>query len=916
MAERATPKKGERSEWNPAKFAVWSQRLVDPDDAQPTFVLLRHPTAPYKAVVTNLDDATMQRLAYDYLRRAVALRTIQPRLQLPDGWLASLDPRKKMKASPAEVAWLKIQWPPENFRRGDDTPVDPFASFRAERVSSLGIDQTVILMATEQVGGRVIGSDFGLRVVAHATAMGSQSGAKKSKTRAKAANSYDVRITGMSASFPFGRFQTRGILQAGWATRRDAGEFIRNLVEKDHGVRLAANLSNIKTRGLRIAEADNNTFYIERSGTGASLAPQQIPYSFQSVETVSQTGEPIEGAISIQKTELVAEAAGDARLFLPIDPASKKLRPENYRQRRPTRSEEELDAFREDYTIGGTRYITLQFGAPELARVTVSKRFVPEDRSATAGDPKVVDLLTPPKVYSNDMSAVSAYRNVKEVFDRLTAYGINPYAYFRLAKLPLKIAYRSGISPGPGKDGQTVNACVIPEGWPVDLVEPTTYGSLPSVEMHLALGQLSRRARRRWNGNDCSVVTPLGIATDARWIWHEMGHVLLVASSDILEFRFAHSAGDALAAIASDPPSRLADKSVAWRGITFPWVFLARRHDRCVTCGWSWGGTMHRALSLMPTTGLHRRKGYWSEQILSSSLFRLYRSLGGDTKIFGAANFDPNMRDPASHYTIYLIMRAMQIFGTKGVMFGNKPDDFVSALVDADIGTGAWGVAYGGSTFERTGGCAHKVARWAFEAQGLFTPAGEITNAPGQPPPVDVYIEDGRTPPESTPYGEIDYGPGNYRPVSLEWNPTPGSDPRRPEWQATDSAIAVAGNTIRVTVGNRGSQMASNVTVRVWFREWLNGQNPPPWQNGTGWTPATPTTSASKNIGSHQTRTFGPFTHIAPAKRYLILARATCLADPANTDTTTGLACSVLKTELRALVAGDNNLGLRVLKDP
>ena len=52
----------------------------------------------------------------------------------------------------------------------------------------------------------------------------------------------------------------------------------------------------------------------------------------------------------------------------------------------------------------------------------------------------------------------------------------------------------------------------------------------------------------------------------------------------------------------------------------------------------------------------------------------------------------------------------------------------------------------------------HKVIRWAFEAQGLYNPFGKITNAPGTPPPVDVYIKDLRPTSETTPCGDINYG--------------------------------------------------------------------------------------------------------------------------------------------------------------
>jgi hypothetical protein len=44
------------------------------------------------------------------------------------------------------------------------------------------------------------------------------------------------------------------------------------------------------------------------------------------------------------------------------------------------------------------------------------------------------------------------------------------------------------------------------------------------------------------------------------------------------------------------------------------------------------------------------------------------------------------------------------------------------------------------------------------------------------------------------------------------------------------------------------------------------------------------------------------------------MARATCADDRANTDPTTCLPCSRQSTPLIDLIAGDNNLGLRVIK--
>jgi hypothetical protein len=44
----------------------------------------------------------------------------------------------------------------------------------------------------------------------------------------------------------------------------------------------------------------------------------------------------------------------------------------------------------------------------------------------------------------------------------------------------------------------------------------------------------------------------------------------------------------------------------------------------------------------------------------------------------------------------------------------------------------------------------------------------------------------------------------------------------------------------------------------------------------------------------------------------LILAAAQCAGDPTNIEPTTGLPCALMPTQVIDLVAGDNNLGLRV----
>jgi hypothetical protein len=460
---------------------------------------------------------------------------------------------------------------------------------------------------------------------------------------------------------------------------------------------------------------------------------------------------------------------------------------------------------------------------------------------------------------------------------------------------------------------------VLPESWKVDFMGPTPAGTRPKLEVHLALANLSHRARKPWNQLDRSPAEPLGIAADPRWMWHEIGHVLLMAAVGELEFRFAHSPGDALAAIVADPQSELA-QDPRWRGATFPWVFVPRRHDRCVAHGWSWGGSMHRPLSSLPDFDRLRRKGYVSEQILSSSLFRLYRCLGGDTTQ-GDGKTDPLARESASQYAVYLIIKAIGLLGSAGAVPANHADQFVSALIDADIGTQRWSIPVpgnaGSTTVARTGGCAHKVIRWAFEAQGMYAAdPDEISNAPGLPPTVDVYIEDNRGVTETLPACEVTHREGGYVPVSLHWPDHASTEAR---WHAKDEAIELENGGLVVTVRNRGSAPADAVTVEVWCKAWSANAADHDWKQGTGWVPCTPVGGplppqpVPVQLGGVR---FGPFEALSAAGDYLVLARASCPDDRANTDPASGLPCSQLAAPLIDVVAGDNNLGLRVITIP
>jgi hypothetical protein len=122
---------------------------------------------------------------------------------------------------------------------------------------------------------------------------------------------------------------------------------------------------------------------------------------------------------------------------------------------------------------------------------------------------------------------------------------------------------------------------------------------------------------------------PIGIACDWRIVLHELlGHGVLYNHIAAPRFKFSHSAGDSFAAIINDPDSKAHD-----RGDTFPWLTgippaARRRHDRAVARGWGWAGY----IAHHPFDNERDAGGYSNEQILSSTMFRFYRAIGGDSK--------------------------------------------------------------------------------------------------------------------------------------------------------------------------------------------------------------------------------------------------------------------------------------------
>ncbi len=357
---------------------------------------------------------------------------------------------------------------------------------------------------------------------------------------------------------------------------------------------------------------------------------------------------------------------------------------------------------------------------------------------------------------TNNFAAVNAYYHCDKFFRLLDSMGFTHDSYFGGTTFPTLVDHRGRIS---NIDGIEINAHCKGNGGGVGMKQTT-----------FALADLSDTAN------------PLGLACDYRVVLHELaGHGTLYNHVNSPNFGFSHSAGDSVAAILNDPGTQAAD-----RFQTFPWIshIIDRRHDRTPADGWGYAGN----IALNPFSSMYDSGGYSNEQILSSTHFRIYRSIGGDSTNHPTQQF-------AARMTTYLILRAIASL-TPQTNPANA-SGWVSALVVADLGN--W------VSENITGGAYNKVIRWAFEKQGLYQAVGTPTpnNNEGLPPAVDIYIDDGRG-------GEYQYQP-NFWSCQNIWN-------RRQNDGATthEEPITNMTNYAYVKIKNRGSQTATNVVVKAY----------------------------------------------------------------------------------------------------
>ncbi len=529
---------------------------------------------------------------------------------------------------------------------------------------------------------------------------------------------------------------------------------------------------------------------------------------------------------------------------------------------RPSRDEAQLDAARQPidllldadgrlaYSLGGDPMATQRLFETRAGRrsegAVLDAAGTPVDEGAvvlasSVGAAAGASLAGP--LWTDVQAALQAHQRAGELFSRLAAYGIDPLGHFRFARLPLVQRARGSTRWAPEADlpyaevrpflgddvADAATSSPSPMARPQLLVK---YGSADPMQRRMvAVGPVDKRGSQR------RVAQYLGVASDPRWAWHEFGHVLNYAATGELEFPFAHSAGDALGAIIADPLSVLAlDNHSPLRFASFPWIEVpGRSHGRSVYEGYCWCGRRN-LVRLAADAPLERHHhGYFEEQILSSSLFRLYRCLGGDTRgceglvTDADADTDTNTdadaleRLAASDFTVALIMRAISLLGHDGVAPARTADQFVTALIDADAGLGArqgdqhgdwqieadWPLDRDPRTVRRQGGLAHKAIRWSFEQQGLDAAddCTAIVDGPGRPPVVDLFIADRR--PALYPGA----GAGGYAPVALRHGALSAA------WHADAEALAPAPGGVRVQVRNRGRgpQPAVGLRLRAWW---------------------------------------------------------------------------------------------------
>lgn len=455
-------------------------------------------------------------------------------------------------------------------------------------------------------------------------------------------------------------------------------------------------------------------------------------------------------------------------------------------------------------------------------------------------------------VRTNNFASVSGYFHVDRIFRMMQDLGFDVGTYLSNTVFPVEVDIRCF---------DVINAHCVGDG----------------------MGGIGHSGYGLMDTNDTT--NPLGRACDPRVHLHEvLGHGILYEAVDSPNMGFTHSAGDSLALIYFDPDSQCKGvdgtplgKPGDLRFTYVPWhPTLNRRCDRNVADGWAWNGSRDDGRNPLSAK-------YGAEEILATTLFNFYRSIGGDHPNLGRRQF-------ASRMAMYLILRAI-----RDLTFDPQyAREFADALMAADAGN--W-------TSEGVfGGAYHKVIRWAFERQGEYqsplvttgSPAdGTITTA-GGPPDVDVYVDDGRA--------------GEYQFQHVHWHTTTIWNRRAPDGiDAHQEPELGSINYAYVKIKNRGTQQAQNVAIYGYHTKPGAGLNWPADFDAF----TTPSINVGTvNANNTQEVVVGPFEWTPNINGYghdCMLMVVTADGDASNVDNFTA---GETIPEWR-LVPNDNNIGQR-----
>ena len=378
---------------------------------------------------------------------------------------------------------------------------------------------------------------------------------------------------------------------------------------------------------------------------------------------------------------------------------------------------------------------------------------------------------------SNDFGAVNAYYHANGLLQLILDMGFGA-GYFGGTVFPVPVDHRGWNEPNTGETATTklnaINAHCLGDSHGITSVD-YELGDVSDITIPITAAQIT--------------ADHLGIACDNRITLHELGgHGVLYCHVGGANFGFAHSAGDSVAVILNDPGSAAPNRFelFPFTASTLP-PAAKRFHNRTPAAGWGWQGS----IALNPFDFTLDRMGYKNEQILSTTLFRLYRSIGGDSPDLSTQQF-------AARFAVYLI------FGAIGTLTSTTNPatalEFELALEFADGPD--WNSLNPLET--HAGGAYVKVIRWAFEKQGLFQLPGTATpnNNVGSPPAVDVYIDDGR-------HGEYDYQLNHWSCQDI-WN----CNSVGAGGGVHEEPIVGQTNYAYVRIKNRGYQSATGIVVK------------------------------------------------------------------------------------------------------